>query len=63
MLALGGALEWAQSMTPYRHMDWADMAYNTVGVAAGLLLSFTPARHIVPWLDREISNRLDSRLP
>ncbi len=61
MVALGGALEWGQSLTPYRHMDWADAVYNTIGVAAGLVLLLTPARHIVPWLDRQISDRLDAR--
>lgn len=63
MVVLGSALEWGQSLTPYRHMDWADAAYNVVGVAAGLLLLLTPARLIVPWFDRQISDRLYPSAP
>lgn len=62
-IALGGALEWAQSFSPWRHMDWLDFGFNTVGVLLGMALLATPACRLLSWLDRQVGNRLDAGPP
>lgn len=37
-VALGGALEIAQSFTPYRQADWLDLGADAAGVALGFVL-------------------------
>jgi VanZ family protein len=40
LVALGGAIELVQGTLPYRSMELADAAANTVGVVAGIVLSW-----------------------
>lgn len=63
LVALGVALEYAQSLTPYRTLDYRDMAFNAAGVALALLALQTPAAGLLAWFDRQISNRLDPGAP
>lgn len=39
LLALGGAIEVAQSFTPWRSAEWADLLADAIGVAVGLWLA------------------------
>ena len=41
LVTFGGLLEFLQAVLPYRFFDPLDLLANTVGVALGLLLSFT----------------------
>ena len=43
--AMGIVLEVIQGLTGYRQFDYADMAYNFVGIAIGLVLSRSPAQN------------------
>lgn len=40
LLALGVTLDLMQLLTETRHFDWRDIAMNSVGVVAGLVLSW-----------------------
>jgi hypothetical protein len=40
LLALGVTLDLLQLLTATRHFDWKDIAMNSVGVVAGLVLSW-----------------------
>jgi VanZ family protein len=51
-LALGAAIELAQSLTTWRSADPWDLLANAAGVAAGVLLGLSPARGILARLDR-----------
>lgn len=51
-LALGAALELAQSLTTWRSADPWDLVANAAGVAAGLVIGMTPAAGILARLDR-----------
>ena len=42
LLAWASALEYAQSLTRYRTLDYRDMAFNAAGVAMALLALLTP---------------------
>jgi VanZ family protein len=44
-LALGGAIEIAQSFTSYRTADWKDMLADALGVALAWGLALSPMRH------------------
>ncbi len=59
LMILGAGLELAQSMTPYRAMEWTDMAANLVGIALALLLLRTPAHRLLPIIDRKLGNGTD----
>lgn len=63
LIGLGIALEFAQSLTPYRTLDYRDMAFNAAGVAMAMAALLTPASALLGWLDRQIRNRLDTRAP
>lgn len=61
LVGMGIALEFLQSMTPYRTLDTRDMMFNTAGVAlAGLLLA-SGADQLLPWLDQRLGDRLHAR--
>jgi len=60
---LGVVLELAQGMTPHRSMDWHDALANAAGVAIALGVLTTPAGRSLAWLDGQLPNRRDSRLP
>ena len=60
LVGLGVALEYAQSLTPYRTLDVRDMAFNAIGVMLALLALQSPAAGLLAWFDRKISNRLDT---
>ena len=50
LVLMGIAVEWAQgALTAQRSADPLDALANVVGVALGVALAFTPARH---WLQR-----------
>jgi VanZ family protein len=51
-LALGAAIELAQSLTTWRSADPWDLLANAAGVATGVLLGLSPARGILARLDR-----------
>ena len=53
---LGVALEYLQRETGYRTFDYLDMAANALGVAAGLLLSWTRMGGILSFFERLLSN-------
>jgi len=54
LLALGVSLELLQGLTDTRSADWRDMAMNSAGVAAGLVLSW--------WLLGGWCQRIERRL-
>ena len=54
LFLLGIAMELLQSLMPTRQMSLLDIAANTVGIAAGLLLCLAATRH----LQRRGSNRV-----
>ena len=54
LLVLGMCLELLQRLTPTRSGDWRDMAMNSAGVAAGLVLSW--------WLLGGWCQRVEQRL-
>ncbi|HSM69376.1 MAG TPA: VanZ family protein [Xanthomonadales bacterium] len=58
---LGLALEWAQSLTAYRVMEWPDALANLAGVALALGLLKTPAGSLLARIDDQLCNRGDSR--
>ena len=49
LLALGGAIELGQALTPYRTAEWGDLAANAAGVGLGFLLGLGRAGN---WLER-----------
>jgi len=63
VIALGAALEFTQSLTPYRHMDWRDLAFNVGGVALASVLLRTPAAGLLAWIDGQLRDRLDPGAP
>lgn len=63
LTGLGVALEFAQSLTPYRSLDYRDMAFNAAGVVLALAALRSPASAVLGWLDGQIGNRLDTRPP
>lgn len=44
LIAYGGLIEILQSMTSYRDASWSDLLADTMGIAAGLLLSYRAIR-------------------
>ena len=57
LIALGVGLEILQGWFGYRYLELGDMVANSLGVAAGWLLTLTPLGGVIAWLD----NRLDQR--
>lgn len=55
---LGLALEWAQSLTPYRVLEWQDALANVAGVVLALGLLKTPAGGLLARVDLKFGNRL-----
>jgi VanZ family protein len=55
---LGLALEWAQTFTAYRVLEWNDAVANALGVALALLLLTTPARRLLAMIDRKLGDCL-----
>jgi VanZ family protein len=51
-VALGAAIELAQSLTWWRSADPWDLAANMAGVATGVLLGLTPLRGLLARIDR-----------
>jgi VanZ family protein len=51
-VALGAAIELAQSLTGWRSADPADLVANFVGVATGVALGLTPLRAVLARWDR-----------
>ena len=54
LLALGGAIELAQGMLKYRSMEMADMVANTIGVLAGILLSWILLGSWCQWIEARL---------
>ena len=50
-VALGGAIEIAQSFTGYRSCDWRDFLADVLGVAAGYALARTRAANVLAWIE------------
>jgi hypothetical protein len=61
LVMLGSVLEFAQSLTGTRFMEWQDALANACGVGLALLVLRSPASGLVGWLDRQLRNRLDAR--
>ena len=57
---MGLTLEWMQTFTPYRFMEWKDVIANLSGVALAALLLKTPARKLLLLVDRKLADRLNS---
>ena len=53
LLALGGAIELAQALTPYRTAEWGDLAADAVGVGLGFLLGLGRAGLLLARVDRK----------
>jgi len=49
---MGIMLEYLQGLTGYRTFAYADMGYNAIGLALGLLLSLTPMQDLLLTLKR-----------
>lgn len=56
---LGIVLEWAQSLTPARIMEWPDGLANVAGVLLAVILLRTPAQRLLIRIDRYLRDRLD----
>jgi len=55
LVLLGLAMEWAQAnLTSNRQGDLRDALANTLGVALGLALAFTPAASLLERIDRKL---------
>ena len=55
LVLLGLAIEWGQAnLTLTRHGDLRDALANTLGIAAGVALAFTPAARLLERLDRKL---------
>jgi len=54
LIAYGMLLELLQGQTGYRFAEWGDVVANSIGVAAGVVLYFTPLRRLF----RRADNRL-----
>src|SRR5580765_2080279 len=54
LLALGGGIELVQGLLPWRSMELADMAANTTGVAAGILLSWVALGSWCQWVEAHL---------
>lgn len=55
LVALGLGIEWAQaSLTDTRQGDLRDALANTLGIALGFALSFTPLARAIQALDRKL---------
>lgn len=56
LIAMGIAIEFIQ---PYvnRHFDWYDALANAEGVAVGLILSLTPLRRTLAYIDQQLRQR------
>jgi VanZ family protein len=55
---MGVGLEFVQHLLPERQMDWLDALANTSGVVVAGLVLLTPLEKLLPWVDRQFSNRL-----
>jgi len=51
---MGVAMEYIQGLGPVRMFEYADMFANTFGVVLGLLLSLTPARNVLVWIEARL---------
>lgn len=60
---LGLVLEWAQSLTPHRQMEWQDALANLAGVGVAWLILQTPARRLLGIFDRQLGDRFDAGRP
>ncbi len=55
LVALGLAIEWGQAnLTATRHGDLRDALANTLGIALGFALAFTPLARLLEQLDRRL---------
>ena len=50
-ILMGVGLEYLQIFAPARYYELADMAANTAGVVIGLLLTLTPAKNILLYIE------------
>ena len=57
LLATAALVELLQGTTGYRTSDWLDMLANTVGLAIGLTLWFTPAGGAFHWMEHWVGGR------
>ena len=55
LVAMGSALEFAQGLTGYRFMSFADMAANTVGVVLGWLAAPPRLPNAFAWVASKLS--------
>ena len=54
LVALGLVLEFLQSFTPHRFMEWTDALANALGVVLALGLLASPASGLLGWLDGKL---------
>ena len=59
LVLMGVGLEFVQYLLPERQMDWRDVLANTTGIVAAGLALLTPLQKLLPWVDRQFSNRID----
>ena len=54
-VVMGIVLEYLQGMTGYRTFSYYDMCADALGVSVGLLISKTPLKNSVEYVDRKIA--------
>ena len=55
LIAYGMLLELLQGQTGYRFAEWGDVIANSVGAFVGVVLYFTPLRHLFHSVDKRLS--------
>ena len=60
---MGLVLEFLQTLTRTRVLEWNDALANLLGVVLAMVLLATPAAGLLGWLDRLLPNRSDSGQP
>ena len=58
---MGLILEFLQTLTRTRVLEWNDALANLLGVLLALALLATPAAGLLAWLDRLLADRSDTR--
>ena len=57
-ILFSGVMEYLQyRLTSYRHGDFDDFVYNTIGVMLAALFSFTVTRPLMKWRNKKKGNR------
>ena len=55
LVGYGILIELLQGMTGYRFAQWGDVVANGIGIAAGILLYFTPLPRVLRFIDNRLA--------